>query len=181
MQNLFLQKLYQFSNERSLRQPSLFTSFCRPFAEGNWTRWRRLPIKLKLAKHFFGRPQCYTRKPWQSVAVVHVGKFPFDWGGKPSGTLSMSISAVNMLMCVPPFIEIFLSGRCLKDLKPSLGKALWRKNIPVYREIRSIIASLILLWAPLHRGMDENDREVVMWGCHASAQNVATVLILWQR
>ena len=74
----------------------------------------------------------------------------------------MSISAVNMLMCVPPFIEIFLSGRCLKDLKPSLGKALWRKNIPVYREIRSIIASLILLWAPLHRGMDENDREVVM-------------------
>ena len=62
MQNLFLQKVYQFSNERSLRQPSLFTSFCRPFAEGNWTRWRRLPIKLKLAKHFFGRPQCYLKE-----------------------------------------------------------------------------------------------------------------------
>lgn len=82
--------------------------------------------------------------PWQFVAVGYAGKVLFDWEEKPSGTSSMNTFAVNILMCVRPSIEIFLSRWCLRDLKPSLGKALWRKNIPVHREMWYFTVNLIL-------------------------------------
>ena len=69
----------------------------------------------------------------------------------------MSISVVKMLIRAPPFIETFLSGWYLKDLKPSLGKALWRKKILVHPEIWCTFACSIVLLAPPRRQMDEND------------------------